>query len=155
MTTAAKGGDEGGGRGRLGSDGHNSRHQRELRKRNLREDEGFDFASKKPRLSSYDVAIAIPLLHNMDADDSDCPILLNTSDDVDADTAALLAELERIKIERTEETVRKERRKRQKREEDVVLKNQTRGKVKSTIHCINDIVIRNDFHRKFLAKYMK
>ncbi|CAN1158425.1 Protein CWC15 homolog A [Linum perenne] len=43
---------------------------------------------------------------------------------------------------------------RRKRDDDVVLKNQTRGETKTLKRFIND-TIRNDFHRRFLQKYMK
>ncbi|CAI0378558.1 unnamed protein product [Linum tenue] len=39
-------------------------------------------------------------------------------------------------------------------DDDVVFKNQTRGETKTPKRFIND-TIRNDFHRKFLHKYMK
>lgn len=123
---------------------------------------------------------------NIDADDSDVDIK-NDSDESDDDdddgedeTAALLAELERIRNERAEEKKRLERQKQEedlkqkeaelirgnpllnptsfnvKRrwDDDVVFRNQTRGESKVPKRFIND-TIRNDFHRKFLHKYMK
>ncbi|GMP52104.1 hypothetical protein CsSME_00018055 [Camellia sinensis var. sinensis] len=39
-------------------------------------------------------------------------------------------------------------------DDDVVFKNQARGESKAPKRFIND-TIRNDFHRKFLHKYMK
>lgn len=39
-------------------------------------------------------------------------------------------------------------------DDDVVFKNQARGETKTAKRFIND-TIRNDFHRKFLQKYMK
>lgn len=39
-------------------------------------------------------------------------------------------------------------------DDDVVFKNQARGEMKAAKRFIND-TIRNDFHRKFLQKYMK
>lgn len=39
-------------------------------------------------------------------------------------------------------------------DDDVVFKNQARGETKTPKRFIND-TIRNDFHRKFLQKYMK
>lgn len=39
-------------------------------------------------------------------------------------------------------------------DDDVVFKNQARGEAKAPKRFIND-TIRNDFHRKFLHKYMK
>ncbi|XP_043718420.1 protein CWC15 homolog [Telopea speciosissima] len=104
----------------------------------------------------------------------------NDGDDED-DTEALLAELERIKKERAEENLRKERQKQEEElkvkeaellrgnpllnnptsfnvkrrwDDDVVFKNQSRGETKTPKRFIND-TIRNDFHRKFLQKYMK
>ncbi|OWM85894.1 protein CWC15 homolog [Punica granatum] len=107
------------------------------------------------------------------------------SDDVDDededDTMALLEELERIKKERAEEKLRKERLEKDEElkakeaellrgnplmnnptsfnvkrrwDDDVVFKNQARGETKAPKRFIND-TIRNDFHRKFLQKYMK
>ncbi|XP_059666744.1 uncharacterized protein LOC132312403 [Cornus florida] len=102
-------------------------------------------------------------------------------DDDEDDTEALLAELEQIKKERAEEKLHKERQKQEedlkvkeaelirgnpllnnatsfnvKRrwDDDVVFKNQARGEAKTPKRFIND-TIRNDFHRKFLQKYMK
>ncbi|PIA61934.1 hypothetical protein AQUCO_00200136v1 [Aquilegia coerulea] len=103
-------------------------------------------------------------------------------DDDEDDTEALLAELDRIKKERAEEKLRKERLEQEEElknreaelirgnpllnnaaasfgakrrwDDDVVFKNQTRGETKATKRFIND-TIRNDFHRKFLQKYMK
>ncbi|KAF5187360.1 Cwc15 like [Thalictrum thalictroides] len=122
---------------------------------------------------------------NIDADDSDVEVKSDESDDDDDDeddTEALLAELERIKKERAEEKLRKERLEQEEElknkeaelirgnpllnnaaasfgakrrwDDDVVFKNQTRGETKATKRFIND-TIRNDFHRKFLHKYMK
>lgn len=97
------------------------------------------------------------------------------------DEAELLAELERIKKERAEEAVRKRRedeaeKESQLREEvargnpllnqapsfqitrrwddDVVFKNQARGEPKAQKRFIND-TIRNDFHKRFLTRYIK
>lgn len=39
-------------------------------------------------------------------------------------------------------------------DDDVVFKNQARGETKTAKRFVND-TIRNDFHRKFLHKYMK
>ncbi|KAI5674657.1 hypothetical protein M9H77_15021 [Catharanthus roseus] len=102
-------------------------------------------------------------------------------DDDEDDTEALLAELEQIKKERAEENARKEQQQREEElkakeaemmrgnpllnnpvsfgakrrwDDDVVFKNQARGEVKTAKRFIND-TIRNDFHRKFLQKYMK
>lgn len=110
-----------------------------------------------------------------DSDESDD----DDNDDDEDETAALLAELERIKKERAEEKLRKERQKQEEElkskevelvrgnpllnpnfsvkrrwDDDVVFKNQARGEPKVTKRFIND-TIRNDFHRKFLSKYMK
>ncbi|KAL2945037.1 Protein CWC15-like protein A [Bienertia sinuspersici] len=105
-------------------------------------------------------------------------------DDEEDDTEALLAELEQIKRERAEEKMRKERQQQEEElktkeaelmrgnplinnvsgptnfnvkrrwDDDVVFKNQARGESKAAKRFIND-TIRNDFHRKFLHKYMK
>ncbi|KAK7265925.1 hypothetical protein RJT34_33550 [Clitoria ternatea] len=102
-------------------------------------------------------------------------------DDDEDDTEALLAELEQIKKERAEEKLRKERQQQEEElkvkeaellrgnplinnptsfnvkrrwDDDVVFKNQARGETKAAKRFIND-TIRNDFHRKFLQKYMK
>ncbi|KAL3695966.1 hypothetical protein R1sor_010042 [Riccia sorocarpa] len=119
---------------------------------------------------------------NIDADDSDVEVESESeeSEDDEDDTAELLAELERIKKERAEEKLRKEREQQEdemrvkeselvrgnpllnptsfsvKRrwDDDVVFKNQARGEQKTAKRFIND-TIRNDFHRKFLNKYMK
>lgn len=93
----------------------------------------------------------------------------------------MLAELEQIKKERAQEKLRKEQQQQEedlkvkeaelmrgnplinnptsfsvKRrwDDDVVFKNQARGETKLAKRFIND-TIRNDFHRKFLHKYMK
>jgi protein CWC15 len=123
-----------------------------------------------------------PTIKNVDADDSDveAPSDSDESDDED-DTAELLAELERIKKERAEDKLRKERQQQEEEmkvkeaelvrgnpllnstgsfavkrrwDDDVVFKNQARGELKPAKRFIND-TIRNDFHRKFLNKYMK
>ncbi|KAI3417057.1 uncharacterized protein J3R85_014796 [Psidium guajava] len=103
-------------------------------------------------------------------------------DDDEDDTEALLAELEQIKKERAEEKLRKERQHKEEElkvkeaellrgnpllnnattsfnvkrrwDDDVVFKNQARGETKAPKRFIND-TIRNDFHRKFLHRYMK
>ncbi|CAK9876473.1 unnamed protein product [Sphagnum jensenii] len=119
---------------------------------------------------------------NIDADDSDAEAKSESdesSDDED-DTAELLAELERIKKERAEEKLREERQHQDQEmkvkeaelvrgnpllnptsftvkrrwDDDVIFKNQARGELKTAKRFIND-TIRNDFHRKFLNKYMK
>eukprot|EP00249_Psilotum_nudum_P025258 c2955_g1_i1 orf=190-888(+) len=121
---------------------------------------------------------------NVDADDSDVEQKSDSEDsddeDDEDDTAALLAELERIKKERAEEKLRRDQKKQEdelkakeaelvrgnpllnatsfavKRrwDDDVVFKNQARGEPKVPKRFIND-TIRNDFHRRFLNKYMK
>lgn len=121
---------------------------------------------------------------NIDADDSDVEAKSDSDESSDGDdeddTAELLAELERIKKERAEEKLRKERFVQEEEmkvkeselvrgnpllnptsfavkrrwDDDVVFKNQARGEKKVEKRFIND-TIRNDFHRKFLNKYMK
>ncbi|KAL9259187.1 CWC15 homolog A-like protein [Drosera capensis] len=122
---------------------------------------------------------------SVDADDSDVEVKSDDEsdddDDDEDDTEALLAELEQIKKERAEEKLRKERQEQEEQfkvkeaelmrgnpllnnptsfsvkrrwDDDVVFKNQTRGETKTPKRFIND-TIRNDFHRKFLQKYMK
>ncbi|XP_031495598.1 uncharacterized protein LOC116261117 [Nymphaea colorata] len=122
---------------------------------------------------------------NVDADDSDVDVKSgdesDDDDDDDDDAEALMAELEKIRKERAEEKLRKEQQKREEElkakeaelirgnpllnpttsfnvkrrwDDDVVFKNQTRGETKTPKRFIND-TIRNDFHRKFLHKYMK
>ena len=97
------------------------------------------------------------------------------------DEADLLAELERIRKERAEEASQRKReedveKETQLREEvargnpllnqaasfqitrrwddDVVFKNQSRGEPKAQKRFIND-TIRNDFHKRFLTRYIK
>jgi protein CWC15 len=123
-----------------------------------------------------------PAIKNVDADDSDVEVPSDSdeSDDED-DTAELLAALEQIKKEKAEEKLRKERQQQEEEmkvkeselirgnpllnptgsfavkrrwDDDVVFKNQARGEPKPAKRFIND-TIRNDFHRKFLNKYMK
>ncbi|XP_027336015.1 protein CWC15 homolog [Abrus precatorius] len=122
---------------------------------------------------------------SVDADDSDVEVKSDDESDDDEDdeddTEALLAELEQIKKERAEEKLRKERQQQEEElkvkeaellrgnpllnnstsfnvkrrwDDDVVFKNQARGETKAAKRFIND-TIRNDFHRKFLQKYMK
>ncbi|KAK7346717.1 hypothetical protein VNO80_21240 [Phaseolus coccineus] len=120
---------------------------------------------------------------SVDADDSDVEVKSDdeSDDDEEDDTEALLAELEQIKKERAEEKLRKERQQQEEElkvkeaellrgnpllnnptsfnvkrrwDDDVVFKNQARGETKIAKRFIND-TIRNDFHRKFLHKYMK
>ncbi|KAK9816718.1 hypothetical protein WJX72_004146 [[Myrmecia] bisecta] len=121
----------------------------------------------------------------LDADDEDGDQSESSDDDSDDDDdeeAELLAELERIKKERAEEAARKEAEERAAAEkslqeevirgnplvhqagpafqvkrrwdDDVVFKNQARGEPKAQKRFIND-TIRNDFHRRFLSRYIK
>ncbi|KAF8049344.1 LOW QUALITY PROTEIN: hypothetical protein N665_2233s0003 [Sinapis alba] len=111
-------------------------------------------------------------------DDSDD----ESDDDDEDDTEALMAELDQIKRERVEERLRKEKQQQMEElnakeeellkgnpllnntptsfsvkrrwDDDVVFKNQARGEMKAPKRFIND-TIRNDFHRKFLHRYMK
>ncbi|KAI5661796.1 hypothetical protein M9H77_21119 [Catharanthus roseus] len=119
---------------------------------------------------------------SIDADDADVDTRSSDeSDDDEDDTEALLAELEQIKKERAEENARREQQQREEElkakeaemlrgnplltspvsfgakrrwDDDLVFKNQARGEVKTAKRFIND-TIRNDFHRKFLQKYIK
>ncbi|WZZ42415.1 hypothetical protein YC2023_038674 [Brassica napus] len=105
-----------------------------------------------------------------------------SDDDDEDDTEALMAELDQIKKERVEERLRKEKQQQMEElnakeeellkgnpllnntptsfsvkrrwDDDVVFKNQARGEMKAPKRFIND-TIRNDFHRKFLHRYMK
>ncbi|CAN1193849.1 Spliceosome-associated protein CWC15 homolog [Linum perenne] len=114
--------------------------------------------------------------NNDESDDED------DDDDDEDNTEALMAELERIKKERAEEKLRQEQERaveelkvkeeqllrgnpllnnnptsfgvKRRWDDDVVFKNQTRGETKTPKRFIND-TIRNDFHRRFLQKYMK
>ncbi|XP_065862731.1 uncharacterized protein [Euphorbia lathyris] len=114
-------------------------------------------------------------LNNDDESDDD------DDDEDEDDTEALMAELERIKRERAEEKMRQDQERaaeelkvkeeqllkgnpllnnptsfnvKRRWDDDVVFKNQARGETKAPKRFIND-TIRNDFHRKFLQKYMK
>ncbi|KAK9090194.1 hypothetical protein Sjap_023371 [Stephania japonica] len=122
---------------------------------------------------------------SIDADDSDVDANSDDESDEDDDdddnSEALFAELQRIKKERAEENIRKEQQQQEEElkakeaelirgnpllntpasfnvkrrwDDDVVFKNQARGETKAPKRFIND-TIRNDFHRKFLQKYMK
>ncbi|XP_075478216.1 uncharacterized protein LOC142519168 [Primulina tabacum] len=102
-------------------------------------------------------------------------------DDDGDDEEALLAELERLRKEKAEQKEREERLQleeelkakeeqllrgnpllnnatsfsvKRRWDDDVVFKNQARGESKPAKRFIND-TIRNDFHRKFLQRYMK
>ncbi|DAZ98048.1 TPA: hypothetical protein N0F65_004538 [Lagenidium giganteum] len=120
-----------------------------------------------------------------DADDGDDSASSSDSDsdsDDDDEEAELLRELEKIKKEREEERLRKEEEERAQAEEqareailqgnpltqqqsstatmkrrwndDVVFKNQARSEPELKKRFIND-TIRNDFHRRFLNKYIQ
>ncbi|KAG2272117.1 hypothetical protein Bca52824_066672 [Brassica carinata] len=120
---------------------------------------------------------------SVDADDSDVDLKSDdddsddeSDDDDEDDTEALMAELDQIKKERVEERLRKEKQQQMEElnakeeellkgnpllnnaptswDDDVVFKNQARGEMKAPKRFIND-TIRNDFHRKFLHRYMK
>eukprot|EP00771_Trimastix_marina_P000061 gnl/Trimastix_PCT/1065.p1 GENE.gnl/Trimastix_PCT/1065~~gnl/Trimastix_PCT/1065.p1 ORF type:complete len:218 (-),score=77.60 gnl/Trimastix_PCT/1065:373-1026(-) len=110
-----------------------------------------------------------------DSDSSD-----SDSESDEEDTAELLAELERIKRERAEQQKKQERQAKQEEDamindqvmrtnplmntqgfnvqgrwdDDVVFKNQTRGMALEVKRFINDTV-RNDFHRKFMQRFVK
>ncbi|XP_011181670.1 protein CWC15 homolog [Zeugodacus cucurbitae] len=132
---------------------------------------------------------------NLDADD---PIDKDSSEedsdsDEEDDTAALLAELNKIKQERLQEEARKDQEKKQEEErirmenilsgnplinyapgsgatasknlgsdlkvkrrwdDDVVFKNCARSEPEKKTHFINDS-LRNEFHKKFMDKYIK
>ncbi|GAQ86394.1 putative Cwf15/Cwc15 cell cycle control protein [Klebsormidium nitens] len=123
----------------------------------------------------------VPKAVDADDDDDEPSESEDESDEEEDDTAELLAELERIKKEREAERLRKEREElavnskmkeedllrgnpllgqgvsfavKRRWDDDVVFKNQTRGEPKQQKRFIND-TIRNDFHRKFLNKYVK
>jgi len=106
------------------------------------------------------------------------------SEKEDDDTAELLKELEKIKREREEEAMKKEREEHARSNhdkdeqilrsnpllnqqssttdfnikkrwyDDTVFKHQSRGEVKQQKRFVND-TIRNDFHRKFLQKFVQ
>lgn len=116
------------------------------------------------------------------ADDNDDDDDDDDSDDDEDDTEELMKELERIKKERAEEANRKAAEdakledaaksaqlakgnplmlgqtstftQKRRWDDDVVFKNQARSEPKAVQRFIND-TIRNDFHRRFLSKYMK
>ncbi|KAK9831535.1 hypothetical protein WJX81_006631 [Elliptochloris bilobata] len=119
----------------------------------------------------------------LDADDEDEAESDDESEDEEEDEEAeLLAELERIKKERAAEAARKAAEEaasaevsakdelirgnplilggatsfqvKRRWDDDVVFKNQTRGEAKAQKTMIND-TIRNDFHRRFLNRYVK
>jgi len=119
-----------------------------------------------------------------EGDESDQDSDEDDSDDDEDETLELMAELEAIKKEREQERIRKEQEDREaaaraRQEEmevgnpllddatssggsalmkrkwnhDVIFKNQARDEQASKKRFIND-TIRNDFHRKFLSKYI-
>lgn len=119
----------------------------------------------------------------IDADDEDPDESESSDDDDDDEEEMLRMELDRIKKERAEEAAKKakeeaERTNKQKEEElragnpllgiagdvdfnikrrwddDVVFKNQARGEPKAQKRFIND-TIRNDFHKRFLQRYIR
>ncbi|KXJ24909.1 spliceosome-associated protein CWC15 homolog [Exaiptasia diaphana] len=120
---------------------------------------------------------------NLDADDpvdDDDDDNSDESDDED-DTAELLAELQRIKKERAQEEMKKEKQRKEEEErvrmenimsgnpllnpqsnysvkrrwdDDVVFKNCAKGEDTKGQHFINDM-LRSDFHKKFMEKYVK
>mmetsp|Transcript_9328 Transcript_9328/g.56850 ORF Transcript_9328/g.56850 Transcript_9328/m.56850 type:complete len:270 (+) Transcript_9328:169-978(+) len=117
-------------------------------------------------------------------DDSERDSEKTEDSDEEDDTAALVAELERIKKERAEEAAKKaaeqaaqEEKEQMRRsrdenplldlggseasfaikrrwDDDVVFRNQARQEKKAQKRFVNDTV-RNDFHRRFLDKYIK
>jgi protein CWC15 len=148
-----------------------------LEHRDKKEGEGNGEEESMPR--------AVPRLHPEDKDDSDSSAEGSDSDsdsDDDDETAELMRELERIQKERQEEQKRLDKERQQasiatsaesilrgnplhatkddftvkkKWYEDTVFRNQTRGAPdQKKPRFIND-TIRNDFHRKFLSKYIK
>ncbi|KAL5548706.1 hypothetical protein UlMin_003937 [Ulmus minor] len=125
--------------------------------------------------------------HSVDADDSAVEVRSDDEgddeDEDEDDTLALMAELEQIRKERTEEKLKKrEEEPKVKKagllqgnpllniisnfqliselntvvewDDDVVFKNEAHGETKTPKRFIKD-TIRSDFHRKFLHKYMK
>ncbi|TMW62771.1 hypothetical protein Poli38472_005389 [Pythium oligandrum] len=119
-----------------------------------------------------------------DVDDSDESSDSDSDSDDDDEEAELMRELEKIKKEREEERLRKEAEEREAAEkmareeilqgnpltqaasasgtakmkrrwnDDVVFKNQSRNEPEVKKRFIND-TIRNDFHRRFLNKYVQ
>ncbi|KAA0065755.1 protein CWC15-like protein [Cucumis melo var. makuwa] len=166
-----------------GQDTHDELQRRNLRDE-LEDRERRHFSSKNKSYDDRDHRKGSQLLlegGKRDIEDRIIPRSLD-ADDSDVDVKTLLAELEQIKKERAEEKLRKERQEREEElkvkeaellrgnpllneqpssfsvkrrwDDDVVFKNQARGESKTPKRFIND-TIRNDFHRKFLQKYMK
>ena len=124
----------------------------------------------------------VPKAVDADEEDPDSEDADSGDDDED-DEAELMAELERIKKERAEEAAKKAKEEavvqakekekelatgnpllalgadasfsiKRRWDDDVVFKNQSRGEPKAQKRFIND-TIRNDFHRKFLTRYIR
>nr|GLL22499.1 protein CWC15 homolog [Ipomoea trifida]GMC72373.1 protein CWC15 homolog [Ipomoea batatas]GMC74470.1 protein CWC15 homolog [Ipomoea batatas]GMC75567.1 protein CWC15 homolog [Ipomoea batatas]GMC76381.1 protein CWC15 homolog [Ipomoea batatas] len=157
--------------------------QDELQKRNLREEleqrESRHFSSKNKGYSDdRDHRKSSQLLLEGSKREIEDRIIPRSADadDVDVD-----AKSDDERKERAEEKIRKERQEQEEElkakeaellkgnpllnqptsfnvkrrwDDDVVFKNQARGEAKAPKRFIND-TIRNDFHRKFLHKYMK
>ncbi|KAG2488201.1 hypothetical protein HYH03_013195 [Edaphochlamys debaryana] len=127
----------------------------------------------------------VPKAIDADDEDPESSESSSDDDDDDDEEALLLAELERIKKERAEEAAKKAKEEaevaaRAKEEElktgnpllglagggevsfnvkrrwddDVVFKNQARGEPKQQKRFVND-TIRNDFHKRFLQRYIR
>jgi protein CWC15 len=155
---------------------YSSKEDRDRRKGShlLLEGSKADFDDRLIRRSVDADDADVEIKNDDDSDEDD-------DDDDDDDTEALMAELEQIKKERAEEKLRNERKQQEEElkvkeaelirgnpllnnatsfsvkrrwDDDVVFKNQARGEAKTAKRFIND-TIRNDFHRKFLHKYMK
>eukprot|EP00735_Rhodelphis_limneticus_P006718 TRINITY_DN1914_c0_g1::TRINITY_DN1914_c0_g1_i1::g.23114::m.23114 TRINITY_DN1914_c0_g1::TRINITY_DN1914_c0_g1_i1::g.23114 ORF type:complete len:221 (+),score=29.94,sp/Q0VFP5/CWC15_XENTR/48.28/3e-42,Cwf_Cwc_15/PF04889.7/1.7e-67 TRINITY_DN1914_c0_g1_i1:101-763(+) len=149
------------------------RGEDELYREKEKKKEILSIADLPPDIDADDEDGAVP-----PDDDSDSEI----SDD-DDDEAELMAELEKIKRERAEEQAKKERerleqeqKEKQERivggnpllnlegnasfgvkrrwDDDVVFRNQARGEPEDKKRFIND-PLRNDFHKRFLSKYIK
>ncbi|BDA42523.1 Spliceosome-associated protein CWC15 homolog [Coccomyxa sp. Obi] len=129
--------------------------------------------------------ILVPKAIDADDEDNPGPTDDESDDDDEDEEAELLAELERIKKEREEAAVKRAAEEasaeasrmqtelirgnplivgkfdksadfqvRKRWDDDVVFRNQERGEVKAQKRYIND-TIRNDFHRRFLNRYIK
>ncbi|KAF7845744.1 hypothetical protein BT93_L0841 [Corymbia citriodora subsp. variegata] len=118
---------------------------------------------------------------DIDADDSDSDSSSEDESDEEDETAELMRELEKIKRERAETKAKEDAEKAAKEEEareadiaygnpllnakafnvgrrwddDVVFKNQARGtEQKTKKEFVNDL-LRSDFHKKFMSKYIR
>ncbi|KAI9815571.1 MAG: complexed with cef1p [Pycnora praestabilis] len=116
-----------------------------------------------------------------DSDDAGSDSSSDDSDDEEDETAELMRELEKIKKERAEQREREEREKAAAEEEqreheiakgnpllntkdfnmkrrwddDVIFKNQARGtETKTKKEFVNDL-LRSDFHKRFMSKYVR